>query len=292
MTDLEAAEIVGGYRTPRNGAQSIKGSIHDDATAQRLGLRGGTVAGSVHLDLFPPIAVELWGEEWFNTGTVSMVFKNATVDAEPVRAVVTRPASGSGLDTQVDAHIERDDGMLVATGTLSVGTPPEQTALRAVDHNQFAGDDLRILEGVSKGDRIPDTEITIDGARQEGLLERGHVTDPLDWYSGDSPWGGPIACPQSAVHQLYTFAANHIGGQTVRTRGGGVGLFGCIEVAHRSGPLLLDRTYVMNGVVLGVGQSPKTEYVWFETSAHDDGRLVAQLVMQLRWMKASSPLYS
>ena len=290
MTDVEAPEIIGAYRTPRNGAQNIKGSIHDDATAQQLGLRGGTVAGSVHLDLFPPIAVELWGEEWFKTGTVSMLFKNATVDAEPVRAVVTRPRS-LGLDAQVDAHIERDDGMLVATGTLSVGTPAEPTALRAVDHNQFASDDLRILEGVRAGDRITDTEVTIDGARQEGLLARGHVTDPLDWYSGESPWGGPIACPQSAVHELYTFAANQIG-KTVRNRGGGVGLFGCIEVAHRSAPLLLDRTYLMNGVVLGVGQSPKTEYVWFETSAHDDGRLVAQLVMQLRWMKASSPLYS
>jgi hypothetical protein len=290
MTDLEATEIVGAFRTPRNGAQNIKGSIHDDATAQRLGLRGGTVAGSVHLDLFPPIAIELWGQTWFETGTVSMLFKNATVDAEPVRAVVSRPAA-LGLDAQVDAHIERDDGMLVATGTLSVGTPSDPTALRAVDHNQFASGELRILEGVAAGDRIPDTEVTIDGARQEGLLSRGHVTDPLDWYADESPWGGPIACPQSAVHELYTFAAAEIG-KTVRNRGGGVGLFGCIEVAHRTGPLLLDRTYVMDGVVLGVGQSPKTEYVWFETSARDDGRLVAQLVMQLRWMKASSPLYS
>ena len=44
--------------------------------------------------------------------------------------------------------------------------------------------------------------------------------------------------------------------------------------------------------MVAVGASPKTEYVWYDTRATDEsGRLVASMRMQLRWMKASSPLY-
>ena len=39
------------FRQPRNSAAEVKGSIHDDATASKLGFRGGTVAGSIHMDL-------------------------------------------------------------------------------------------------------------------------------------------------------------------------------------------------------------------------------------------------
>src|SRR3954451_12142954 len=110
--------LAGELRVPRNAAANAKGSIHDDETAQRLGLRGGTVAGSVHLDLFPPLLLEVFGERWYERGSVSMNFKNPTVDREPPRAFVARPsapAPGSG-DAQVRVWIERDDGMLVGEG--------------------------------------------------------------------------------------------------------------------------------------------------------------------------------
>ena len=298
MTALDRTDVlIGPLRIPRNAAQSQKGSIHDDETAQRLGMRGGTVAGSIHLDLFPPLLLDVFGQRWYDRGSVSVNFKNATVDREPTRAYVTRPADAdagaSPRDVQVRVWIEREDQLLVGEGTASVGDPAEPSALRAIDHNRYNDGEFRILEGIAPGDAIPRTEVTIDGARQQRLLENRLVTEPLDWYSGESPWGGPIAAPQSSVHDLYTFAANHIG-RTVRERGGGVGLFGAIELRNLRGPLLLDTTYAMDGTVLGVGQSPKTEYVWFETTAHDPRTddPVAGLIMQLRWMKASSPLYT
>ena len=41
-----------------------------------------------------------------------------------------------------------------------------------------------------------------------------------------------------------------------------------------------------------MGQSPKTEYLWFETGLDDaGGRRVAEMRMLLRFMKASSSLY-
>lgn len=53
--------ITGPVRRPRNMAAHIAGSIHDDATATALGFRGGTVAGSVHLDQFPPLLIQAFG---------------------------------------------------------------------------------------------------------------------------------------------------------------------------------------------------------------------------------------
>ena len=58
------------------------------------------------------------------------------------------------------------------------------------------------------------------------------------------------------------------------------------------GPLLAETTYRAGGTLLYVGDSPKTEYLWFDTWADDtSGRRVAEMRMQLRFMKASSKLY-
>ena len=51
----ESNVIAGPIRRPRNPSAHVQGSIHDDATATALGFRGGTVAGSIHMDQFPPL---------------------------------------------------------------------------------------------------------------------------------------------------------------------------------------------------------------------------------------------
>ncbi|MDD9970999.1 MAG: hypothetical protein OXR73_32470, partial [Myxococcales bacterium] len=57
--------LAGPVRTPRNSAKHAgAGSIHDDATAQKLGFRGGTVAGSLHMEQFPPLFIEAFGDTW------------------------------------------------------------------------------------------------------------------------------------------------------------------------------------------------------------------------------------
>jgi len=277
--------ITGEYRESINAANHEGGGIHDDKTATKLGFRGGTVAGSIHLDLFPPVLLEAFGKDWFETGSLSMNFKNATVSKEPVRALV-EPGIG-----QCRAWIERDDGMLVGEGTASVGAQSEPSALRAIDHGAHAALSPRILAGIAAGDEIPTSRHHVSPKRQLELLERGLVTEPLDWYRGDSPWGGAVVCPQHMVHVLYTAAVAHISPIVAKT-GGGVGLFGAIELEQVNGPLLLDRDYDFGGRILAVGESPKTEYTWFEVIASDAGTPISRMLMQLRWMKASSPLYA
>ena len=55
----------------------------------------------------------------------------------------------------------------------------------------------------------------------------------------------------------------------------------------------MNRPYHIECEVVCVGQSPKTEYVWYDQHAFDDTDVhVATLRMQSRAMKASSPLYA
>ena len=75
--------------------------------------------------------------------------------------------------------------------------------------------------------------------------------------------------------------------------GSSVGLFGAIELRNINGPLLVDTPYTVGGRVLAVGQSPKTEFFWFETTACDSsGQPIASMRMLLRFMKASSELWN
>ena len=71
-----------------------------------------------------------------------------------------------------------------------------------------------------------------------------------------------------------------------------IGLFGAIEIRNVNGPMLLGRNYKLGGSILATGDSPKTEYYWFDSYADDEqGRRVAEMRMMLRFMKKSSALY-
>jgi hypothetical protein len=91
------------------------GSIHDDDTASELGFRGGTVAGSIHMNQFPPVLIKVFGNEWFERGNLSLDFKNATVDTEEVQVFVDTREENN----QVRVWMERNDGMLVCEGTAN-----------------------------------------------------------------------------------------------------------------------------------------------------------------------------
>jgi len=133
-------------------------------------------------------------------------------------------------------------------------------------------------------------EVTLnpDGERQRRRIDQNGMTEPLDWYTGPSPWGGPIAAPSAVVDLLYARLLD----EAKASMGDHVGLFGAIEIRFRSGPVLLDRRYRITGEVVAVSQTPKTEVMWFDSRAHDDsGELVADMRMMLRQLKQSSPLY-
>lgn len=283
---IENGVIVGPLRRSVNNSAQAKGSIHDDATATKLGFRGGTVAGSIHMELFPPLLVQAFGQRWFEHGTLSLYFMNATTDREAVRASLGQPPAGAEA-AQVDAWVDREDGMRVAEGSASVGDSKEPTALLRRPLDRFESGELRMLKGIEPGWTFPEVEVRLEPEAQANRMKV--ITEKLDWYEGDSPWGGPIATPAAMVQLLYAKSVATLRGQI----GPSVGLFGAIELRNINGPVFVDQPYVVNGHVVAVGQSPKTEFMWFETALDDpSGKRVAEMRMLLRWMKASSPLYA
>jgi hypothetical protein len=277
--------FVGPLRRSVNNASKVAGSIHDDATATKLGFRGGTVAGSIHLELFPPLLLKAFGQRWFERGTISMYFLNATTDREAVRAFVKEPPLDA-TDAQVDIWIERDDGMRVAEGTASVGNPDTPSALLRRPLDRFDAGELRILGGLEPGDRFDECDAFLTKAAMADRMKV--ITEPLEWYTKPSPWGGTIATPAAMVQLLYSQSIATLRGQL----GQAVGLFGAIELRNINGPVLAEHPYRVGGSVVALGQSPKTEYMWFETALNEaDGKRVAEMRMLLRFMKASSPKY-
>ena len=279
--------ITGLVRQPRNQSAHATGSIHDDATATSLGFRGGTVAGSIHMDQFPPLLLEAFGERWFETGSLSLYFRHATTDGEPVRALLERPQA-SERDVQVRAWATTTDDALVAEGTAGAGSPAAPSALHSRDLRPADPAGLRILAALRPGQVLGDCHVAVDGDRQRSAIDRGAMTEPLDWYTGSSPWGGPIASPSAVVSLLYTKLLERVR----ETMGPHVGLFGAIEIRFLAGPVFLDRTYRVTGEVAALSQTPKTEVLWFDSRALDEaGAPLAQMRMMLRQMKQSSPRY-
>ena len=279
---IENGHAYGGWRQPVNISADVKGSIHDDEAAVKLGMRGGTVAGNIHLEQFPPVLIEVFGRRWFECGTLSIYYTYATKDREDVRVVIGMPP-GSVEDVQTDAWMETRDGKTVCRGTASVGRPDEPTSLEAVEMVDARPEELRILAGLAAGDKLPTRETVIT---PEQVSERLRViTEPLQWYSGDSPWGGPIAIPS------LVFGAMRVDFQIPIQA---VSFQGATELRNVNGPVKVGVGYRAGGELVCVGASSKTEYFWFDAYLEEaaSGTRVAEMRMMRRFMKASSPLYA
>ena len=93
-----AETLTGPLRAPAQmlAEQEYAGhtSVHDDETAAKLGLAGAPIEGPTHFSQIDPLAVEQWGQQWFETGCVSAHFLNMVVEGDEVRAVL-EPTSAS-----------------------------------------------------------------------------------------------------------------------------------------------------------------------------------------------------
>jgi hypothetical protein len=282
--------LIGPARTAVNHSDA---SIHDEAHAKKLGFRGSAVGGNLHLDIFAPLLVETYGKEWFERGALSVYFQNIVVSGEPVQAVVEKPAS-KGAQTRIYARRADDHAFTVCEGTGSLGNHEKSELstrnLRTCDDGQ-----LRLLKGVKPGKIIGSMPARVTSKSQSEQLDSGSINEPMDWYRDKSPWGGPIASVGQTAGMMFRLVT---GGEQEgywrlsKAIGDTSGMFGAFEIAFIDGPIFLDRTYTVEGKVLGVGESPKTEYVWWDAVARDErGMPIARMRHLLRFIKASSPLY-
>jgi hypothetical protein len=130
--------------------------------------------------------------------------------------------------------------------------------------------------------------LSVSGAGQGELISSGLLTEPLGWYTGESPWGGPVAAPSQVVSLLY----RDLMAGAREAMGPHVGLFGAIEIRFVAGPVLVDVPYRVTGEVVALSETPRTEVLWFDSrAAGESGDVAAEMRMMLRVMKDSSPRY-
>lgn len=288
MTDISIKDgfIYGGWRAPENLWRNLKTSIHDDATAKKVGMRGGTIPGTIHLSLFAPLMLEIFGDRWFEKGSLSMYYTFATTDKEEVRAVVKIPPEGAD-DFQVEARVEMPSGKVIATGTVAVGEPKELSYLQALELKSSNPEDLRILKGMKVGDDFISREVLINQEDANKGLKT--ITDHLDYYMGKSPWGNSILSPTAI------FGTMSLNSETLDiARNQAVPFYGATEIRNINGPVMVDIPYEASGKVACAGASRKTEYYWIDAilKEKESGKMIASMRHMTRYMKAGSPLYS
>ena len=288
---VNAEPLVGQVRTALNQSDS---SIHDPENAKKLGFRGAAVGGNNHLDLFAPLLVEAYGPEWFERGALSLYFLNVAVSGETVQAVVERP-SPPGAQVRIHARRADDPEIIVCQGTASLGDH-SRSELRVRDLKTCDDASLRLLKGVKPGQLLGRIPLTAQQSFQDQLLKTGALSEVMDWYVNPSSWGPPIASLNATSAMMFRLLVGdgeaHHHDRISPHIGDTLSLFGAFEIAFHKGPVFLDRPYEVEGRVVGVGDSPKTEYLWWDATARDErGETVVTMRHLLRFLKASSPLY-
>jgi hypothetical protein len=273
----------GGWRKPTNIWINLPGSIHNDEVAQKVGLRGGTIPGTIHLNLFPPLLIQAFGQRWFEQGTLSVFYTYATTDREEVRAVLGSPPTGA-KDVQVEARAETPDGHNVLKGTVSVGNPKEPSYLQTMEFKNAKPDELRILAGLKAGSDLASADVLVSREAVDTSLKT--ITDPLDWYRDPSPWGSAIAPPAVAARAMMIIPVRE-DGKPFEPKA--VGFYGATELHYINGPVKIGVPYRAKGKLVCVGASPKTEFIWFDVTLDEkeSGKRVAELRQMTRWMKSS-----
>ena len=274
----QATELVGEFRAPHNGFQQAAASIHNDEVASKLGFKGGTVPGSVHMDQFVPLLVDLYGQAWFETGDISLHFTQATVDREEVQAIV-QPGEGR-------AHLRMVNraGQQICVGSASPRAPDagSEVMRRMAEQAQAEPGRLRIYADLQPGD--PTADLPMRGARADYDAGLGRITERLPIYDEKGALSPAFAVRLAHMSRPFVLA---------KARTPYVGLFGALEVRQLRGPLLADRDYVGRTTMRKLTESPKTENAWYDVDIADatTGQDVAAVTFMIRAMKASSPLW-
>ncbi len=273
--------IVGPWRRPKNTSADEKGGIHDNDTAQDLGFEGGTIAGSIHMEQFPPLLVAHFGDAWWSHGGMSLYFKAATIDHEPVCCKL----EAHGANT-VRIWMENEAGTVVMAGSASLGKDTDSEVSQRINAIRPPSD-LRMMAEVTVDAPSPKCPVRIP---QESVDERlAVITEPMNCYSDDALYGGNVAPIAPFVH-----AFREVEPHIIPIKGPYVGLFGAIEVQYLNGPVVAEHDYLAQGHVVALSDSPKTEIIWYTATLSDptSGETIARMTKMDRLLKEASPLWA
>jgi len=274
MFQANVAEARRAHDAERRGA----GSIHDDAVASKLGFKGGTVPGSVHMNQLMPLIVQIYGDKWFERGSLSSFFTQATVDNEATRAVAERGEERARLRQYNEAGAQTSEN----TASLDPDDPGAELVRRMAMQDPPAPGRLRILADLKIGDETGGIPLKVD--REALLRALDTITEDLPIYREQN-----VLPPGSVIH-----LAHAVRGHVLKGQHSAVGLFGALEIRNLKGPIKADVDYVGRTKVLKLSESPRTENVWYDVFMADakTGEDAGVVRFQIRLMKGSSPLWA
>lgn len=289
--------ISGPWRAPKQmlAEQSYDGhaSIHDDATAQKLGFRGGTIEGPTHFSQFVPLGLTVWGREFLESGCISAHYRNAVFEGEEVRAFLNLPTPGA---THAEIWMEKKDGTEVLRGSISLATDSSETALvRRIAGLKPVGQ-LVILRDIRVGMRSKRHKVRMDFSQNMGALypfslnqKLQKMTEPSSYYTSEggssTPWGRSLI-PMEMISVLLNHTAKV---DPFPVLGSSVGLFADQEIKLIAGPLFVGEDYEIEREVVALSESKRTESMWIRTSVYQPGGndVIASMLLNSACLKES-----
>jgi hypothetical protein len=295
------SELIGPLRVPRQMLAAQKyddhTSIHDNATAQKFGFKGGTIEGPTHFSQFAPLCVALWGPRWLEQGSLSAHYRNACFEGERVRALLAKPADQA---TQTTIRMEREDGTEILRGTAAVGANNPPSALEQRISELSPPQTPVILRDVQVGMRTKRITVRMAADQNMGALypfSLAHklqaITEPSPWYTAEgaasSPWKRAII-PVEMVSVLLNYSGD---AAAFPVRKPVVGLFADQEIRMHAGPLFVGESYEMDREVVALSGSRRTESLWIRTRVFRPGadEVIATMLLNAAYMKESYPNY-
>jgi hypothetical protein len=293
-TDLH---LAGPWRVPAQmlAEQDIGGrtSIHDDATAQKVGFQGGTIEGPTHFSQFVPLGHAIFGDEWFESGCLSAHYQTAALEGEELQAQAGPLAAGA---SNIHGQMQKRDGTPVLSCTLSLGPDHGETELDALLARLRPAEQFVIMQDLEIGMKGAEIErVSMDFDQHMGNLypftlsqKLAAITEPCRWYTTDgakdSPWGRPII-PLEMISVLgqYTTAKARF---PIRPA---IGLFVNQEIKLVRGPLFVGDEYLLEREIVALSESRRAESMWVRTTFRDakTEEVVATQLLNSASMKAS-----
>lgn len=291
--------LAGPARGPRQmlAVQDHDGhaSIHDDATAQAIGFKGGTIEGPTHFSQFVPLAFSIWGERWLTHGCLSAHYRAPAFEGEQVRAYMRKPEEDADI---TEIWMIRDDGTEILRGTASVGPDFPTSALESRLASLKPLTDPVILADLRVGEIMPRTRVRMDFDQHMGPLypftlseKLKLITEPSSLYTGtDDPYERPII-PLEMISVLSQYTAREDG---PTRREPVVGLFADQEIRLIDGPVYVGEDYEIERKVVFLSGSRRTESVWSRTTIYRPGttHAVAEVLLNNAAIKETYAPYA
>lgn len=197
-----------------NTAKASENKIHDDATAQRFGFKGGFVGGVNVYAYMAHQPVQRWGRDWLQHGTGEARFGKPVYEGDIAEISATEDADGMALAVH-------SQGILCATGRAALPNNPPPAPL-LTDYKAVAPRTSRAPADETSlriGDWLGMTPLPITASFHAQDLQDIRETDPI--YTKESivhPGTIIRCCNWALTHNVILPAWIHMG-SSVRNLG-------------------------------------------------------------------------